>query len=129
MRYAAGVALLILLACSRAMPPSTDTPVVMNEASPRATLPIPSNSGRLVIDIRDVVNPDLAPVTITATDDGSPAAVQRFTLFPPDQPARFAIRVSPNATKLLLSLAPSSEPGAPRVAISATVRPATATSD
>ena len=129
MRYAAGVALLILLACSRAMPPSTDTPVVMNEASPRATLPIPSNSGRLVIDIRDVVNPDLAPVTITATDDGSPAAVQRFTLYPPDQPAQFAIKTSPNATKLLLTLVPSSEPGAARVAIRATVRPATANSD
>ena len=124
MRAAVGLLLSLLPGCSRAVPPATDSPVAMTSASPQAVLPIPSNSGRLIIDVSAVENPDRAPVTITAMDDGSPPSEEKFTLYPPDQPSRFAIRVSRDATKLRLSLAPSSAPGASRVALRVVARPA-----
>ena len=124
MRAAAGLLLLLLPGCSRAVPPTTYGPVAMSSASPNAVLPIPLNSGRLIIDVREVENPDQAPVTITAVDDGSPPSEEKFTLYPPDQPARFAIRTARGATRLRLSLVPSNEPGASRLVVRVAVRPA-----
>jgi hypothetical protein len=85
-------------------PAPTESSVVLSTASPRGVLSVERGTERLLLAVTEVTNPGDNPVTIVVEDNGSPPAVQRFSLYPPDRPARFSIRLSHGATEVRVSL-------------------------
>lgn len=119
------VLLLSLAGCSQAVPPTDSRPVILTSASRQADIPVQRGASQLLVEVSEVQNPATAPITIVVEDNGSPPMVDRFSLYPPDRPGRFSIRISPNATRIRVSLAPVHAEGESqvRVRIAATSMP------
>ena len=77
----------------------TEQEIVISGASPAASVPVdPSGPHQLVLDIIEVTNTALEPVSLLVEDNGAPPGSERFSLYPPDSPGRFAFSLSDDAT-------------------------------
>jgi hypothetical protein len=54
----------------------------------------------MLVEITRVDNPELREVTLVVTFEGANDAPQRFSLYPPDRPARIAVRVPKGAQRM-----------------------------
>jgi len=103
-RMAYLVALTALMACSDP-PPFESQPTELTPARERAQLALPVNHGGTIILVADRVENDRqVPIVLVAEDNGRAAAPRQLTLYPPDRPARFALRLSPGATHVAVVL-------------------------
>ena len=112
MTCAASALLLVLaaLACGQHPP---DRPSVEIGAKVRAAvvaLPV-GHGGKVLIDIIRVVNPRQFPVNLTVRLTGQNRLLLRFALYPPDQPARVALRVPEGAAAVIVRLEGSAQEG------------------
>ena len=74
---------------------------------PVARLALPQQHGRgVLIEVTRVDNPTRAGVTLVVRAKGHAEPLARFALFPPDQPARFALRVPGDVREVEVTLAP-----------------------
>lgn len=66
-----------------------------------AVLAVPAgNDGRMLVEITRVDNPELREVTLVIAFEGADGPPQRFSLYPPDRPARIAVRVPEGARRM-----------------------------
>lgn len=117
------------LALAFALAPACATPAVMPEDVVLSTqvreivFPLrPLLVRQVVLDVLEVANPRRVGVTILVEDDGTQPNRDRISLYPPDAPGRFPMRLSPGATNLNLKLI---EPRGDRspVRVRLTIRP------
>ena len=104
---------------SQAMPAQRIT-----RETPTVVLALPERrERRVLIEVTRVENPEHAGVTLVVRAKGHAEPLARFTLFPPDQPARFALRVPEEAREVEVTLAPEEHTKAapPTVEVRATV--------
>jgi hypothetical protein len=106
MKVLAGLLFLATAACNSAeVPPPvtmTETPTVrLTPQAPEAVLAVPADSGgKLLLEVTRVDNPELREVMLVVAFEGSDHAPQRFSLYPPDRPARIAVRVHGDAQRM-----------------------------
>ncbi len=86
------LAATIIASCSRATPTTSET-VILDAEQPSAILTLPPrHGGRLLIEIAPIGKGAKGPVTVAVSAVGNEATVERFSLYPPDRPGRFALR-------------------------------------
>lgn len=94
-----GIALAFLLVTG------CTTEARLSSARPEAILAIRSEwQHSATLEIAEVYNPARAGITIAAKDDGPGAREERFSLYPPDAPASFGLRLSQGARNLNVRL-------------------------
>ena len=73
--------------------PTTSETIILNADQPSAILPLPPRRGnRLLIEIAPIGKGAKGPVTVAVSAIGGEDPVERFSLYPPDRPGRFALR-------------------------------------
>lgn len=104
MKGAACLLFLAAAACNadEAPPPLTAPETVrLTPHAPEAVLTVPTeDGGKMLVEITRVDNPELREVTLVVTFEGANDAPQRFSLYPPDRPARIAVRVPKGAQRM-----------------------------
>jgi len=103
-RMAYLAALTALMACSD--PQSFESkPAELTPAGARTHFALQADHGASVVLVVDeATNPRQVPIVLVAEDNGHGAVPRQLTLYPPDRPARFALRLSPDATRLTITL-------------------------
>lgn len=104
MKRAIGLLLLAAAACNSAEPPPaspvTET-VRLTPQGPAAELAVPpGNAGKVLVEVTRVDNPELREVTLIVSFEGENGDSQRFSFYPPDRPARIAVRVPEGARRM-----------------------------
>lgn len=103
-RMAYLAALAAVMACSDPQPFESQ-PAELTPARAQARFALPADHGDAIILVVDqVANAGKVPIVLIAEANGQPAPVRRLTLYPPDRPARFALRLSPGATHVAVAL-------------------------
>ena len=90
-------------ACSQAMPTASD-PVHLDASRPSQQLALPDHHGRLTLEVTPTRAGGEGAVTLIVALPGGANPIARFSLYPVDQPARFALRVPADATSLIVTL-------------------------
>lgn len=108
MRVAAGLLLVVAAGCNSGeapQPMAAPETVRLTAQAPEAVLVVPTgNAGKMLVEITRVDNPELHEVTLVVAFDGEKGAPQRFSLYPPDRPARIAVRVPGDARQMHVSI-------------------------
>jgi len=103
-RVAAGLLLLVAAGCNSGEAPrpmTTPETVRLTAQAPEAVLTVPAeNDGNVLVEVTRVDNPDLREVALVVAFEGENGAPQRFSLYPPNSPARIAVRVPGGARRM-----------------------------
>lgn len=106
MKFGIAIAMLAsaMVACAEA--PSFEPIMIrLTPDSRTATLDLPSDhDGRAMIEVVQVDNPDQLSAMLAVRVPGQSQPLQRFSLYPPDQPARMALRVPQGARQVIVEL-------------------------
>jgi len=105
-RFPAAALALLLSGTACAGPEANQTMPIqrITRAVPETTLALPAaRRGRVVIEVTRVDNPGGVAVTLVVTGETA-EPLARFALYPPDKPARFAVRVPEGVTRLRVAL-------------------------
>jgi hypothetical protein len=103
--HAASAFLLLLAALACAQPPADQPIVAIGPKARAAVLALPTNhGGKIVIDVTRVLNPRQYPADLTVRLAVNDRPLARFALYPPDQPARIAVRVPKAAVSVIVRL-------------------------
>lgn len=105
---------LVQPACAQQRPEEPGMAVELDAESREASLALPAARGqRVLVDVRPVPG-RASGGTVSVFADGSQDPLTRFTLYPPDQPARFAVSVPAAAQRLRVRFEPvrQGSPGA-----------------
>lgn len=71
-------------------------PALLTPGAGEARLALPESAAaeqRAFLEVMRVTNPDRRPVILVVTVEGGGGGEQRLALYPPDKPARFALRL------------------------------------
>jgi hypothetical protein len=98
---------LVQPACAQQRPEEPGMAVELDAESREASLALPAQrSERVLLDVRPL--PGFAGGgTVSVFAEGSREPLARFTLYPPDQPARFAVAVAADVRRLRLLFEPA----------------------
>ena len=100
-----GLLLTAVAAACSAPAEMNSEPAVLTGVVPEARLTIPRpGDDRIVIDVVKVDNPRREGVLLTVSTPGG-RPIGNFSLYPPDQPAAFKVRLPADAQELVLRLA------------------------
>src|SRR4029079_7653407 len=85
--------LLVHAACAGQRPEEPGMAVVLDAQTREANLALPAGRAeRVMVEVRPLPG-QASGGTVSVFVEGSPAPLSRFTLYPPDQPSRFAVAV------------------------------------
>ena len=115
--------LLVQPACAGQRPEEPGMAVVLDAQTREANLALPAGRAeRVMVEVRPLPG-QASGGTVSVFVEGSPAPLSRFTLYPPDQPSRFAVAVPADAKRLRVRFEPvrRGTPGA--VAVQLIVEP------
>jgi len=116
--------LLVQPACAGQRTEEPGMAVVLNAETREANLALPAQrAGRVMVEVRPLPG-QASGGTVSVFIEGSSAPLSRFTLYPPDQPSRFAVAVPAGARRLRVRFepVPRGTPGA--VAVQVVTEPA-----
>jgi hypothetical protein len=103
---------LVQPACAQQRPEEPGMAVELDAESREASLALPAGrSGRVLVAVRPLPG-RAAGGTVSVFAEGSQELLARFTLYPPDQPARFAVAVPADVRRLRVVFEPV-RPGTP----------------
>lgn len=97
---------LVQPACAQQRPEEPAMAVELDAESREASLALPAERGdRVLVDVRPLPG-RAAGGTVSVYAEGSQEPLTRFTLYPPDQPARFAVSAPADVRRLRVVFEP-----------------------